>query len=266
VSRKAAVRFLKADRILETMQGLNDRISKRFPDSSLRSISEELVVVVRESLDTIHHIRQPNVWLRVGIGVLVAILVVLFGYVAVSLRYDSSAVDDVAEVATFVTNVLTSAVFLLALIGFLVTLELRFKRQRAIAALHELRAMAHIIDMHQLRKDPETYLLTTDGDPDPRRLPAVEMARYLHYCTDLLAIIGKVAALYVEGLPDPQTLEAADRIETLTTSLSRKVWQKISLLDTVFQPHLAPLRKKDEKKDAPPPAENPPTPPGETTK
>ena len=29
-------------------------------------------------------------------------------------------------------------------------------RKRALAAIHELRAMAHIVDMHQLTKDPES--------------------------------------------------------------------------------------------------------------
>jgi hypothetical protein len=34
-------------------------------------------------------------------------------------------------------------------IFFMVTLETRIKRRRALAALRELRAVAHIIDMHQ---------------------------------------------------------------------------------------------------------------------
>ncbi len=262
MSRRAVVRYLKADRILETMQGLQDRIARRFPNSSLKRIAEELTVVVQESLATVTHIRKPNHWLRVGVALLVVVLVVLFGYITVGLRVDPASLNNVQSVADLSASVLTSLVFLLGLIGFLVTLERRFKRERAIAALHELRAMAHIVDMHQLRKDPESFLMTGDGDQDARRLPPIEMARYLQYCTELLAIISKVAALYVEGLPDGQTLEAADRVETLTTGLSRKIWQKISLLDTVFQPHLSPLRKKDEKKDEPP-ADKPTPVPGE---
>ena len=59
-----------------------------------------------------------------------------------------------------------------AAIFFLVTLETRVKRRRALAALHELRAIAHIIDMHQLTKDPEWVLGRggeTGVDPAARR-------------------------------------------------------------------------------------------------
>lgn len=246
---RATVRFLKADRILQTMEELHGRIAKRFPASSLRGIAEELVVVVKESLDTVARIREPNVWLRVGIGVLVALLLGLLVYVAGGVKVESDALPNFGDRVALINNVITSSVFLLGLIGFLVTLEQRFKRQRAIKALHELRSMANIVDMHQLRKDPESFLNV--GTPDPTRLSPAEMARYLQYCTDLLAILGKVAALYVEGLPDTQTLEAADRIEALTTSLSRKVWQKISLLDTVYQPQPVPQPEKQEQKPAP---------------
>ena len=38
---------------------------------------------------------------------------------------------------------------------FFLTLETRLKRQRALKAIRELRSLAHIIDMHQLTKDPE---------------------------------------------------------------------------------------------------------------
>jgi hypothetical protein len=248
MSHPPAVRHLKADRILETMLGLNDRIAHRFPDSSLRNMAEELVAVVRESLDTVANIRKPNIWLRVGIAILVLAMLALIVFVASGVRIDPKGLENLPDRVGLLNNVITSTVFMLGLIGFLVTLEIRFKRQRAVHALHELRSMAHIVDMHQLRKDPESFLSTGAGDP--AKLPPIEMARYLQYCTELLSILSKLAALYVEGLPDPQTLEAADRLEALTTSLSRKIWQKISLLDTVFQPHMAPLRKTEKKDEA----------------
>ena len=45
---------------------------------------------------------------------------------------------------------------------FLMTLETRVKRRRALEAIRELRAIAHIVDMHQLTKDPE-WILTPGG-------------------------------------------------------------------------------------------------------
>ena len=72
-----------------------------------------------------------------------------------------------------------------------------------------LRSLAHIVDMHQLTKDPYQLL---DAGPEtassPKRtLKGFELSRYLIYCTELLAHIGKVAALHVQNFDDPVTLE-----------------------------------------------------------
>ena len=55
--------------------------------------------------------------------------------------------------------------------------------------------------------------------------------RYFDYCSEMLSLIGKVAALYVQGFPDSVALQAVDDIEGLTTSLSRKIWQKIMIIE-----------------------------------
>src|SRR5690606_23136861 len=49
---------------------------------------------------------------------------------------------------------INDVIFVGAAIFFLASLESRIKRARVLAAVHELRALAHIIDMHQLTKDP----------------------------------------------------------------------------------------------------------------
>jgi hypothetical protein len=61
----------------------------------------------------------------------------------------------------------------------------------------------------------------------------LELGRYLDYCSELLSLIGKIAALYSQCLEDPVVLEAVDDVEDLTTELSQKIWQKITLLDTL---------------------------------
>ncbi|MGK0303535.1 MAG: hypothetical protein ACI89X_004430 [Planctomycetota bacterium] len=99
--------------------------------------------------------------------------------------------------------------------------------------MHEMRAMAHIVDMHQLTKDPDR-IVHPDGETksSPKRtLSRDELVRYLDYCSEMLSLIGKVAALYVQGFPDPVALQGVDDIENLTTSLSRKIWQKIMILE-----------------------------------
>ena len=41
---------------------------------------------------------------------------------------------------------------------FLFSLEGRLKRRTALRMLHRLRSIAHVVDMHQLTKDPENVL------------------------------------------------------------------------------------------------------------
>ena len=43
-----------------------------------------------------------------------------------------------------------------------------------------------------------------------------ELNRYLDYCSDALALISKIAALYVQGFQDPVLLDAVDDVEDLT--------------------------------------------------
>ena len=69
--------------------------------------------------------------------------------------------------------------FLGVAILFLANVETRMKRRRALAALHELRSIAHIVDMH------------------------------------------------------PVLLDAVNDVETLTTGLSRKIGQKVMIIDTL---------------------------------
>ena len=59
------------------------------------------------------------------------------------------------------------------------------------------------------------------------------MGRYLHFSTELLAIVSKIGQLYIQDFSDPQALAAVDQFENLTTGLSSKIWQKLTVLDRV---------------------------------
>jgi hypothetical protein len=81
-----------------------------------------------------------------------------------------------------------------------------------------------------------------------------ELNRYFDYCNDSLALISKIAALYVQGFQDPVLLDAVDDVEDLTSGLSRKIWQKIIILDNLTRS--LPMEKtvadaEDPKSDAP---------------
>ncbi len=122
-----------------------------------------------------------------------------------------------------------------AALFFAVSLDDRIKRQRALRDLHEFRSIAHVIDMHQLTKDPSIVLghyHPTASSPK-RIMNLFELTRYLDYCSEMLSLSGKLAALYAQSMPDPVVIDAVNDIEDLTANLSRKIWQKITILESL---------------------------------
>lgn len=218
-------RQLKDDRILETAEKLQKRIAARFPGAGLSEVAGELVQITREAVTRAERIRRPNRWLRGGL--------VLVGLTAVGILVNhlSTRTDTFFE---FLDKTKGAAVYLSAVAVFLFTLEVRYKRRKLIRAVHELRAVAHVIDMHQLTKAPERVgakeaPLMESGRP----MTADEIGRYLHYCTELLSIVGKIGQLYVQDFPDTASQAAVDQFENLTTGLTGKIWQKIMILDRI---------------------------------
>lgn len=225
-------RSLQADRVVETVERLHRRITERFPNVNLQHVAAELVVMAREATERAHRIGQPNIPLRVTQWLLIGCCLALVAWVVRQVRLS----EDVLKLDEFVQTVdssLASVVFIGAAILFVVSWELRLKRRKALIALHELRSLAHIVDMHQLTKDPERLL--SGGQPtasSPRRtMTPFELGRYLDYCSELLSLISKTAAIYVQEFPDSVALQAVDEITSLTNGLSRSIWQKIMLLD-----------------------------------
>ncbi len=111
-------------------------------------------------------------------------------------------------------------------------LEENLRRKKALALVHELKALAHVVDMHQLTKDPETVsgnATRTESSPK-RTLTPFELSRYLDYSSEMLSVLGKIAAIYAQRIQDPVVLEAIDGAEDLATGLSRKIWQKIAII------------------------------------
>lgn len=114
-------------------------------------------------------------------------------------------------------------------------LETRIKRARALRAIYELRSFAHVVDMHQLTKDPDYYrggIIQTRHSPK-RELTLPQLMRYLDYCSETLSITSKIAALYVQQFSDAVVLAAVSDVETLCDGLSRKVWQKMTIAEDI---------------------------------
>jgi hypothetical protein len=226
---------LDSEKIVETVQLLSRRIHERFPEAGLNNVAHELLAIARHAKVRAKQISRPIRWVRL-VSVLVTSLI-LVAFVATLVLIVGELPEEAADLAAAdLIQVIDAAFSALLLVGAtilsLMTWETRVKRSRALSALHELRVIAHIIDMHELTKDPERTLgHGNDTASSPQRTMTVfQLGRYLDYCSEMLALTGKVAALYVQGFEDAEVVAAVNDIEDLTSGLSRKIWQKIMIL------------------------------------
>lgn len=226
-------RLLQPEKLVETTLLLERRIGERFPDAGLRSAANELKRFAEDAVVRSNEIRRPYLMLRFTIALLVTGIVSVLVLLGMRLRVKEEAIFEFSQFVQSLESGLGALFFIGATIAFLVTLERRWKREKALTAIHELSALAHIVDMHQLTKDPESI---TRGGPrtasSPKRtLSRFELSRYLDYCSEMLSLISKIGSVYVQEFPDETALVAVDQLANLTGGLSRSIWQKIMLLD-----------------------------------
>lgn len=218
------------DKLVETAAQIHGRILARFPESGLGAVAGGIVAASRESLERAKDIRRPNWWLRaclVAVGCLAVWGVVFY------CQTRGDGVPFWQALIPFFDTTKSGFAFLTAVAIFLVTLEMRLKRRRAMKAIRELRSLAHIIDMHQLAKDPDQFEGGGEIIVSGLKMSPEMMGRYLHFCTELLAVVSKVGQFYVEDFHDNAVQSAVDRFEQLTTGLSNKIWQKLMILDRI---------------------------------
>ncbi len=235
MSRKAKpdYRSLDAGHIVRTVARLADRIAERFPDSGLAGAALQLRETAEDTARRARSLARPYLGLRVLVGIVslaglsgLALVVKDIDWTGIIARRNDLALSETLE--SLVNLVLLVA----AGLWFLLTLEERWKRARVQTALHELRSFAHVIDMHQLTKDPTSLLgggPRTPSSPD-RQMSRFALTRYLEYCAEMLALTGKLAAVYAGESHDHVVIAAASDVETLCTDLGRKIWQKITIL------------------------------------
>lgn len=224
-------RSLNLEKTRGTLWKLVQRIEERFPESGLAQVARELHEISLEAESKVAWISTPNYFLRIGAGLLIVTIlsILVLSFYTVDWTIGTFPLTEFIQVVEAGFNDL---VLIGAAIFFLVSIETRVKRARVLASLNELRAIAHVIDMHQLTKDPTE--VTTPGrraTSMPRHnLTPYELNRYLDYCSELLSLVSKIASIYAQNFPDGTVVSAINELEALTTGLSRKVWQKIVIL------------------------------------
>jgi hypothetical protein len=225
-------RSLDSDLIVQTLTRLQSRVEERFPGRGLAAVARELTVIADEDRRSIRGLLRPYLWARGSVA-----LFVLAGVAALTgiVRFVGGRLGDdwnVFDLFQGVDAALNTLILTVAGVFFFMSLEERLKRGRILKDLHELRSIAHVIDMHQLTKDPASLLsggAPTKSSPE-RDMTPFELTRYLDYCAEMLSLTGKLAALYAQNTRDSVVIQAVNEIETLTSSLSGKIWQKLIIL------------------------------------
>jgi hypothetical protein len=231
-----AAHILRPDLIVATVERLAARIHERFPQSGLATVGADLAQTARATARRVDRLARPNILLR-GLALLV-IVVGLAAQVYVAELIDWSAIlkrADAVGIAQGLDSIVNLLLLAFGAIWFVLTLEQRLRRRQVRRRLFELRSFAHVIDMHQLTKDPTVVLGVgepTQSSPE-RRMSKYELSRYLDYCTEMLALIAKLAALYAGSSRDGEVIAAVGEVEELTSDLGRKIWQKIMILSEI---------------------------------
>jgi hypothetical protein len=235
---------LDAIKIVETLRTLEARITRRFPTADLAAVCRALIEIGERTQGNAEAIAAPNWPLRLVVYVAVTAGLSALVYLAWTLDVHVGQAEvfgffEGIDAAMHITVVAGAALL------FATSADDRIRRRRALRELHVFRSFAHVIDMHQLTKDPGSLLGDDRPDgaaPRPTMAPS-DLTRYLDYCSEMLSLTSKLAALYAQVLPDAVVIDAVNEIENLTANFSRKIWQKISIVESLAAPaHAASMR------------------------
>ncbi len=226
---------LEAEYVADTVGRLEARIRARFPDRRLGSVAADLGSAVPEIRDGFEQskARRRQVWL---FSRLAGVVVVVLALVGLALALRDAVTRGPANSFDWVPlgeSLINDLVFTALAVFFLWALPERWERRTLLDLLHRLRSLAHVVDMHQLDKDPEqtrAEYRPTSMSPQRPIMDAEALHHYLDYCSELVSLVAKTAALCAERTSDPVVLNTVSEIETLTAEMSARIWQKISLL------------------------------------
>ncbi|UCB52789.1 MAG: hypothetical protein JSV10_01480 [Candidatus Zixiibacteriota bacterium] len=225
-------RTLSPDQIVRTMESVLKRIETRFPGSGLGRVCRELLEIGLQAESFTASLSRPIYPIRVFSWLLIIGLVTL-SFAPFFLLDATLDISDLGNLVQMIEASLNDLVLIGLAILFLATWERRVKRRRVLKALSELRSIAHVVDMHQLAKDPKIVLGSAGGadDPELEAMSRADLAHYLDYCSEVLSLTSKLAALYLEAFDDSVVIGTVNEVGNLVAGLSRKIWQKIMILD-----------------------------------
>jgi hypothetical protein len=245
VAKISKFRNLDPGLLIQSLETLVHRIEERFPGAGLANVCRDLVDLGKQTTVRYQKINHPNILLRLLIWATIFAGLALLLTVGQIIFTSTKATDDLFGTLQGIDSGFNIVVLMGATMFFVSSLETRWKQRSALAALHDFRSIVHVIDMHQLTKDPSVMGAARTSSSPNRDLTPFELVRYLDYCSEMLSLTAKLAALYAERLSDPVVIDAVGDIERLTSDLSGKIWQKITIVQS-FEGRDLPLPSVEE--------------------
>lgn len=197
---------LDAEKVHATIVRLQRRIKARFPERNLSRVAGEVAEVAWHVAE-----HQPPVWIgvlkwtcRTVIAVLALLVPGLILYAIAQGLGDRTHTDWIGIGESAINDLVFAGIAILFLWG----LPDRIERARRFRILHRLRSLAHVVDMHQLTKDPDRFQARLHRDhrvdrrPSGRR-PALEVPRLLQRAAVADRQDGRSAGRRHRGRPGP---------------------------------------------------------------
>ena len=212
---------LDPSKIIETAENLARRISESLPGSNLAGLATLLVQIARDTNQRVHQARKPIIAIRLASGTAIGGCLLGLWYLLRNVHTRS----EFSNVAEFLGAADTAFNFLVALAGalwFLITLEGRLKRKKALDSIQELREFIHVIDATQLYYTPDLYVKDGEIPNKARRFDHT----YLLFCSQMLGVISNLAALYTRGSAGDSVMQASADIEMFAAALTSKLYSK----------------------------------------
>jgi hypothetical protein len=220
---------LDPSRIVETAENLARRVSERLPESNLAERAVDLVGIARLTVERIQQARRPIYMIRVvSVLAIVGLLSLLSLVRLIRIRWEFSKITEFVDLADAGFNVL---IVLAGGFWFLVTLEARVKRKRALAFIGELLEFVQLVDVTQLYHTPEFY----ESKHGPGRTHPRFDHTYLLFCTEMLAVIGNLAPLYTRCNLDDSVWRAASDVVMLANAIEDRLLAKAEAIRQTLQ-------------------------------
>jgi hypothetical protein len=209
-------------RIIKTAENLAQRVKDSLPGSGLADLAVELAGIAHATNEHARQIRRPIYAIRAAswLAVSASLLGLWYLVTHIRTRWDFMTISELFAG----TNLL---ILLAGALWFLINIEERVKRKKALAFIGELREFIHVIDVTQLYHTPELY----KANPAASRTPLNHT--YFLFCTEMLAVISNLAPLYARGVSGDSIWRATSEVEMLANAIAVKLVSKAESIRTV---------------------------------